>query len=296
MNRMTRFALGVLGTCAVLAATSLAAFAAPPPSLGGAANFVVLGGAGVTCTASSVTGNVGSKLTVTHDPTCSIAGAIHQGDATAVNAFNNFVTAYTNFKALTCPAANDLTTKSELGGQSLAPGVYCFASTAALSTGILTLNGTASDVWVFQIGSAITTAGPGQVLMTGGASACNVYWVPTTAATIGTGTKFQGNILAGSEVSFTGTGSSLSGRALAQTAVTMTGTTITGCGSSAGGGGGGGGGDKDKDKDKDKHKDKDKDKDHEGDHDHGGDHDSGDHNGGDHDGGDHNSGDSHGRD
>jgi hypothetical protein len=285
MNRMTRFALGVLGTCAVLAATSLAAFAAPPPSLGGAANFVVLGGAGVTCTASSVTGNVGSKLTVTRTPTCSIAGAIHQGDATAVNAFNNFVSAYTTFKGMTCPPANNLTTKSELGGQSLAPGVYCFDSTAALSTGILTLNGSASDVWVFQIGTGITTAGPGQVLMTGGASACNVYWVVGTQATIGTGTKFQGNILAGSEVAFSGTGSSLAGRALAQTAVTMTGTTITGCGgASAGGGGGGGGGDKDKDKDKDKHKDKDKD--HEGDHDHGGDHDSGDHNGGDHNGGD----------
>ena len=288
MNRMTRFALGVLGTLALLAATSLAAFAAPTPSLGGAANFVVLGGAGVTCTASSVTGNVGSKLTVTQTPTCSIAGAIHQGDATAVNAFNNFVNAYTGFNALTCPAANNLTSKGDLGGQTLGPGVYCFPkTTAALSTGILTLRGSASDVWVFQVGTGITTAGPGQVVMAGGASACNVYWVVGTAATIGTGTKFLGNILAGSAVTFTGTGSSLSGRALAQTAVTMTGTTITGCGgtSAGGGGGGGGGGDKDKDKGKDK------DKDHDGDHDN-----DGDHHGGDHGGGDNNGGDNHGHD
>jgi len=286
MNRMTRFALGVLGTFALLAATSLAAFAAPTPSLGGAANFVVLGGAGVTCTASTVTGNVGSKLTVTQTPTCHISGNIHQGDGTAVTAFNNFSTAYTNFKGLPCPAANNLTTKSELGGQSPAPGVYCFDSTAFLTTGILTLSGSASDVWVFQIGSAITTAGPGQVLMAGGASACNVYWVPTTAATIGTGTKFAGNILAGSAVTFTGTGSSLVGRALAMTAVTMTGTTISGCGgTSAGGGGGGGGGGGDNE-----------DNDHDGDHDNDGNHDGGDHNGGDHNGGDHHGGDHHGGD
>jgi len=283
MNRMTRFAAGILGTFALLIAAPLLAFAAPPPALGAAANFVVLGGAGVTCTASSVTGNVGSKLTVTRTPTCSIAGAIHQGDATAVNAFNNFVTAYTGFNALTCPAANNLTSKGDLGGQTLGPGVYCFPNTtAALTTGILTLNGSASDVWVFQVGTAITTASPGQVVMSGGASACNVYWALGTAATIGTGTKFQGNLLAGSAVTFTGTGSSLSGRALAKTAVTMTGTTITGCGGSSVGGGGGGGGDD---------KDKDKDKDHEGAHDQGGDHDNGDHNSG-----DHNSGDRHGRD
>ena len=50
-----------------------------------------------------------------------------------------------------------------------------------------------------------------------------------TAATIGTGTTFQGNILAGSAVTFTGANSRLVGRALAQTAVTMTGTTISGC-------------------------------------------------------------------
>src|ERR1700694_311120 len=214
MNRMTRFAAGILGTLALLSAATLSASAATP-SLGAAANFVVLGGAGVTCTASSITGNVGSKLTVLPTPTCHIAGAIHQGDATANLAFSNFDTAYTNFKALTCPAANNLTAKSELGGQTLASGVYCFASTAALSTGILRLTG--SGPWVFQIGSSITPAGPGQVVMAGG-SACNVYWVPTFAATIGTGTKFLGNILAGSAVTFTGTGSSLFGRALAHTA------------------------------------------------------------------------------
>jgi Ice-binding-like len=202
------------------------ALALTAPSLGAAATFAVLGGAGVTCTTSTVTGNVGSKLTLAQTPTCSIAGAIHQGDATAGNAFSAFLTAYRALNALPC--GTNLTGQA-LGGKTLAPGVYCFPSTTAdLTTGTLTLAGPSSRVWVFQVGTAITT-GTAHVVMAGGASACNVYWVLGTAATIGTGTKFQGNILAGSAVTFTGANSSLVGRALAQTAVTMTGTTISGC-------------------------------------------------------------------
>jgi hypothetical protein len=217
-----------------------AAVLASAPSLGTAANFVVLGGAGVTCTASHVTGVVGSKLTVTNNPPpCSIIGAIHQGDATAVNAFNDFSTAYTNFNALTCDPANTLTGQP-LGGMRLAPGVYCFPNTTAdLTTGTLTLAGPASGIWVFQIGTAITT-GTAEVVLTGGAQACNVYWVLGKAATIGTDTRFRGTILAGSAVTFTGANSSLVGRALAKTAVTMTGTTITGCAAGNGNGNGDG--------------------------------------------------------
>jgi Ice-binding-like len=208
------------------AAAPLSAFVVTAPSLGGAANFAVLGGAGVTCTASAVTGNVGSKLTVTQTPTCGIAGAIHQGDATGVGAFNGFVTAFRALNALPC--GTNLTGQA-LGGKTLAPGVYCFpGTTAGLASGVLTLNGPASGVWVFQVGTGMTT-GTAQVIMAGGASACNVYWVLGTAATIGTGARFQGNILAGSAITFTGTNASLVGRALAQTAVTMTGTTISGC-------------------------------------------------------------------
>jgi len=96
---------------------------------------------------------------------------------------------------------------------------------ADLTAGTLTLAGPASGVWVFQIGTAITT-GPAQVVMAGGGQACNVYWAPGTTGTIGTSSKFQGNILAGSGVAFSGTGSSLVGRALAKTAVTMTGANL----------------------------------------------------------------------
>jgi Ice-binding-like len=215
---------------ALLGVTVLLSAAQPMaslPSLGAAANVVILGGAGVTCTASSVTGVVSSKLTVTKSAGCNIAGVIHQGDATAIDEFKDFLTAYTALKALSCPAANNLTGVA-LSGRTLAPGVYCFNSTAKLTAGNLTLAGPSSGTWVFQVGSGITTSAS-QVVMSGGGQACNVYWLLGTDGTIGTDTKFHGNVLAGSAVTFTGANTSLVGRALAKTAVTMTGATISGC-------------------------------------------------------------------
>jgi Ice-binding-like len=224
MRHITRSAAGIMATVALLSAASLSAAASTSaPFLSAAAKFVVVGGAGVTCTKSSVgLGVVGSKLTVTQTPSCSIAGIVHQGDATAVGGFNAFSTAYTTLNAKTCSPANNLTGQA-LGGKRLAPGVYCFNTTAALTSGILTLAGPSSGVWVFQVGTGLKT-GTAQVVMASGGQACNVYWVVGTAATIGTGSKFQGNILAGSAVNFSGTGSTLVGRALAKTAVTMTGS------------------------------------------------------------------------
>jgi len=227
MKHIPRFgAAGIFTVLALLCAGPLSAYAAATaPGLGAAANFVVLGGAGVTCTGSTVAGNVGSKLTVTQTG-CNITGAIHQGDTTAVNAFNNFVTAYNTLKGEGCSPANHLTGQ-ELAGKTLGPGVYCFATTADLTSGTLTLKGPSSGVWVFQVGTGITTD-TANVVMDGG-SPCNVYWALGTTATIGKNTNFQGNILAGTAVTFTGANSSLVGRALAKTAVTMTGTTISGC-------------------------------------------------------------------
>jgi Ice-binding-like len=226
MTHIPRFGGAILATLALLTAAPLSAYASTSaPFLGAASKFVVLGGAGVTCTNSDVDrGAVGSKLTVTETATCSIAGAIHQGDAPAVTAFNAFLTKYNNLNAETCRPAHNLTGQA-LGGKTLAPGVYCFNKRAGLTSGNLTLAGPSSGVWVFQIGSGLTTANA-QVIMAGGGQACNVYWVTGTAATIGTGTKFKGNILAGSAVNFTGSNSSLVGRALAKTAVRMTGTDL----------------------------------------------------------------------
>ena len=77
------------------------------------------------------------------------------------------------------------------------PGVYCFSSSAQL-TGALTLDakGDSSAVWVFQMGSTLTTASNSSVVLTNGANACNVFWQVGSSATLGSKTLFVGNIFA----------------------------------------------------------------------------------------------------
>jgi Ice-binding-like len=136
-------------------------------------------------------------------------------------------------------------TGQDLGGQTLLPGVYCFTSDAGLS-GILTLQYTstpATDVWVFQIGGTlITTPGSSVVFVNNvsqtvsqtcsASNVSNVFWQVGSSATLETGTKFVGNILANTSIDL-GTTTSLDGRALAPlggAVVMLEGSnTVTGC-------------------------------------------------------------------
>lgn len=208
----------------VLALLCQAAFAQSAPPLGGAADFAVLGGAGVTCTDSTISGGIGSLLTVIPTPTCSIVGANHQGDAAATQAFTDFTLAYDAVAAVPCPADAPHNLSGDLGGLVLAPGVYC-VSGVGLLTSQLTLDGPSDAIWIFKAVTSLTPIG-GSVVMAGGGQACNVYWQTGTAVSLDA-TTFLGNILAGTAVTFTGVGSSLSGRALAKAAVTTTGASVS---------------------------------------------------------------------
>jgi hypothetical protein len=183
----------------------------------------VLGASTVTCTtASNVTGNVGvspGTAITGFNAGCTVAGTIDAGNAVAIQAHDDLGTAYNGLRAAACE--HNLTGQ-DLGGQTLAPGVYCFDSTAGL-TGNLTLDG-GGDVnatWIFQMGSAITTASNSSVVMAGSGTPCNVYWQVGSSATIASGSAFQGNILASASITLT-SGSNLVGRALAvNAAVTL---------------------------------------------------------------------------
>ena len=215
-----------LSTC-LLAIAALLGGASPAWAqvpLGTASNFAVLGGAGVTCTDSTITGVVGSLLTVIPTPTCSIVGPTHQGDATANQAFNDFALAYEELAAVPCPTDAERNLSGDLGGKVLSPGVYCISGVGLL-TSQLTLNGPSDGIWIFKATTSLTPIG-GSVVMAGGGQASNVYWQTGTAVSLDN-TDFVGNVLAGSAITFTGVGSSLVGRALAKTAVTMTGATVS---------------------------------------------------------------------
>lgn len=195
----------------------------PDTILGTAQSFAVLGASTVTNTgATTVHGNLGVDpgLAITGFPPGLVTGGmIHAGDAVALIAQKDTTAAYT---ALAGEAPTlDLTGK-DLGGMTLSAGVYSFSSSAQL-TGALTLDakGDPSSVFVFQIGSTLTTASDSSVLVINGATDCNIFWQVGSSATIGTTTAFKGNILALTSITLD-TGATLSGRALARNAaVTM---------------------------------------------------------------------------
>jgi hypothetical protein len=115
----------------------------------------------------------------------------------------------------------------DMSGLNLSPGLYKFTSGASISGSDLTLTGTASDVWIFQIASTLTVGNGIHVVLAGGAQASNIFWQVGTSAALGTTTIFQGTILAHDSITFA-TGATLDGRALAHTAaVTLESTTIT---------------------------------------------------------------------
>jgi Ice-binding-like len=193
------------------------------PSLGTAASFAVLGASTVTNTgATGVNGNLGvapGTAVTGFPPGIVTGGTIHTGDATALQAQSDATTAYNNLAGQPC----DINfSGQDLGGKTLVPGTYCFSSSAQL-TGALTLNGQGNPnaVFVFQIGSTLTTASNASVVLINGAQACNVFWQVGSSATLGTTTRFAGSILAQASDTLN-TGATVAGRAIAQTgAVTL---------------------------------------------------------------------------
>lgn len=216
--------------------------AATAPALGTAKNFAVLGGSTVTNTGSSIViGDLGlwPGSSITGFPPGNVSGVIHTTDAVAKNAQNDVTTAY---NALAGQPCNSNLTGQDLGGKTLTAGVYCFSTSAQL-TGTLTLNaqGNADAVFIFKMGSTLTTASGSSVVMINGGQNCKVFWQVGTSATIGTTTQFAGNILALTSITMN-TGAKLNGRALARNgAVTLDTNRIDAsqCGASGGVGGGG---------------------------------------------------------
>jgi len=218
--------LGAIALFAALltAAPFHAAFAQVAPSLGTAQSFAVLGGSTVTNTGPSIIiGDLGVSpgTAVTGFPPGIVSppGTIYSGPGPAATAQTDLTTAY-NDLSQTCDF--DLTGQ-DLGELTLTPGVYCFDSSAQL-TGILTLDALLDPqaVWVFKIGSTLTTASASSVSVTNGGSNCNVFWQVGSSATLGTSTAFEGNILALASITLNTGATILNGRVFAQTgAVTL---------------------------------------------------------------------------
>lgn len=222
---------------AILACAGLPRPATAAVVLGTAGDFAVLAGSTVTNTGATLIdgGDVGVSpgTSITGFPPGTLAPpfAFHAADAVAAQAQTDLTTAY-NAAAALAPT-QDLTGQ-DLGGLTLLPGVYFFSSSAQL-TGTLTLNalGNPDAEFVFQIGSTLTTASNSSVVTinNGGAMpGCTVFWQVGSSATLGTGTDFEGHILALTSITLNTGANIVGGSALARNgAVTLDTNTITNC-------------------------------------------------------------------
>jgi len=221
-------------------------------NLGSASNFAVLSaapdhGGAVTCTDSTINGNVGSSggaASVTRT-NCVINGVVTAPvSAKVVSDFNK---AYDEYADIACTGTLNTAYTNET--VTLSPGVYCNDAgvTFTDSTLILDGHGDADATWIFKIGTLGAGALTGTnftVLTTSREDdPCDITWWVAEAVTMTT-SGFQGTILSGAAITMTGLAGSLTpfnGNALAKSAVTLTSLTVTGCESTGGDNGNGNG-------------------------------------------------------
>lgn len=219
--------------CILLLKSATAAMAAEAPvNLRSAANFAALAGTTITNVpgdGTAITGDLGVSpgTAVTGFPPGIVVGTIHAGDSVAAQAQADLTTAYNDAAGRsTAP----VTVSGNLGGMTLHPGLYKSTSSLAISSGDLTLDaqGDPNAVFIFQMGSTLTTTSGRKVILSGGARSSNIFWQVGSSATFGTTSVFKGTILANISITFN-TGATLHGAALARSgAVSLGANTIVG--------------------------------------------------------------------
>ncbi len=215
-----------------------------PVSLGQAGNFVILAKSGVsTVPTSAITGNIGlspaaaSYLTgfsMTADSTnvfstsAQVTGKLFAADF-APPTPSNMTTTIGDMELAFTDAAGRAPDVTELGagdisGATLTSGVYKWSS-GLLLAGDLTLTGSATDVWIFQIAQGLTVSNGVKITLAGGALPQNVFWQVSGQADFGTTAHLEGIVLSQTLISLN-TGATARGRLLAQTAVTLDAVTL----------------------------------------------------------------------
>jgi hypothetical protein len=209
-------------------------------NLGVAGEFVILSKSGITDVyKSAVTGDIGSSPisgSAILLKCAEVTGTIYTVDAAGplpcritnasrlTTAVLNMQTAYTDAAGRSNPNFLNLGA-GNIGGKTLTAGLYKFTTAVTIPTNI-TISGSATDVWIFQVAGTLKMSSAVRITLAGGALAKNIFWQTSGAVTLGTTSHFEGNILSQTAVNMQ-TGATINGRMLAQTAVTLQMNTVT---------------------------------------------------------------------
>lgn len=153
----------------------IATYAATTPSLGMADTYAVLSSTYTNTTITTINGDVGFTTPPAVAPLGShpfygsvppyATAGIDQG--TALGLLNGEV----------CDFNFGVATDLSLLPQPLIPGVYCITDAVTIGAAGITLSG--AGTYIFRIDGAFDTVANAIVTLTGGASACDVFWTPT---------------------------------------------------------------------------------------------------------------------
>ena len=210
-----------------------------PVDLGTVKNYAILAESGIsTVPTTAVTGNLGvspaaatliTGFSLTADSTNvfstspQVTGKVYAADCASPTPYA-LTTAIVDMQLAFTDAAGRAPGVTELGagnigGMTLGPGVYKWGTGLLIPTDI-TLTGTATDVWIFQIAQNLTMSSGTKIVLAGGAQPKNIFWQVAGLVDLGTTAHFEGVVMTQTAVTLR-TGASINGRLLAQTAVNL---------------------------------------------------------------------------
>lgn len=247
LSRLMHFFGAMLTVALIVPAVVMPQSSPAPVNLGTAGDFVILAKTGISATGTThITGDIGispaaasfitgfgliADASNTFSTSSLVTGKVYAADYTSptptkmTTAIGDMQTAYTDAAGRTLPDYTELYA-GDLTGKILTHGLYKWGTEVLISAGGVTISGTASDVWIFQIAQNLTVANGAIVTLSGGALASNIFWQVAGQVTLGTTADMKGIILCQTAIAMS-TGATLNGRALAQTAVTLDANTIT---------------------------------------------------------------------